>query len=153
MAEVAVIAAVASIAGTAGASVMKGMGQKAGMDAQAMRAERAATFGKLQAEQSDLKFREELNTTLGNIEVIRAAAKIDPNSPTSAALMDRQRTLSDRQRMTAGLNIQSQIDQDLADASYLRQSGDFALQMGFLDAGTKIAGAVGKAYAPTQATG
>lgn len=149
MAEAAAVASVASIASVAGgafSSIMKGFGTDAADEAQAKRAQRAAMFGKLQAEQSDVKFRDELNTTLGNIEVIRSAAKIDPSSPTSAALEDRQRLLSDRQRTTAGLNIQSQIDQDLADASYLKQAGQFAIGTSFLDAGVKIGGGIAKAY-------
>jgi hypothetical protein len=50
---------------------------------QAERAERAAQFGKLQATLADTTMRENLNTTLSNIDVIRAAAKIDPTSPTT----------------------------------------------------------------------
>jgi hypothetical protein len=48
-------------------------------------ADRAADFGRLQAGLTDVTLREDLNRTLGNIETIRAAGRVDPSSPTTAA--------------------------------------------------------------------
>jgi hypothetical protein len=135
---------IASLGLGAFSSVLKGYGTQAADEMQADRARRAAEFGKLQAELTDTQFRERLNTTLSNIEVIRSAARIDPTSPTTAALEDFETMKSERQRTVAGLNIRSQIDEDEASADYLRRAGSFALGMGYFDAFTKIAGAVGK---------
>lgn len=137
-------ASIASLGLGVFSSIEKGLGTQAADEMQAARAERAAEFGKLQASMTDTHFREELNTTLGNIEVIRAAANIDPTSPTSAALEDRQRMLSERQRSASALTIKSQIDENEASAKYLRQAGDFAATMGYVNAGINVASAVAK---------
>ncbi len=142
-------ASIASLGLSAYSSILKGQGTKAANEAQAARAERAAEFGKLQAELTDTHFREELNTTLGNIEVIRAAGHIDPTSPTTAAIEDRQRMLSGRQRGAALLNIRSQIAEDLSSADYLRKAGDFAVSQSYLEAGIKGASAFEK-YAESR---
>jgi hypothetical protein len=137
---------IASLGLSAYSSIAKGQGTQAADQMQAERAERAAAFGKLQAGLTDTVMRENLNTTLGNIEVIRAASHIDPTSPTTAAIEDRQSMISDRQRTAALLSIKSQVSEDEASAKYLRDAGDYALSMGYLDAGVKIAGGVGKAF-------
>lgn len=141
-------ASAASIAGlglSVFSSIEKGKGTQAGYEFQAAKAERAAEFGKLQAQLTDTSFREELNTTLSNIDVIRAAAHIDPTSPTTAAVEGYSTMLSDRQRTAALLNINSKVAENLSDANYLRQAGDFALKSSYLNAGVQVASAVGKA--------
>lgn len=137
-------ASIASAGLGAYASIKKGEGVQASDEFQAKRAERAAAFGKLQAEQTDTVMRENLNTTLANIEVIRAAAHIDPTSPTSAAIEERQTMVSERQRRTALLNTQSQVAEDEASGKYLRDAGDYALKQGYLEAGIKLASAGAK---------
>lgn len=137
-------ASIASLGLSAYSSITKGQGTKAADEAQAKRAERAAEFGKLQAELTDTSFREELNTTLGNIEVIRAAGKIDPTSPTSQVLMDRQEMISNRQRTAALLNVRSQVSEDEASAKYLHEAGDYALSQSYMEAALKGASAVSK---------
>lgn len=138
---------IATLGLSAFSSVAKGSASQSSYGAQADRAERAADFGRLQANLTDVTLRDELNRTLGNIDVIRAAGRIDPTSPTTAALLERETMVSDRQRNAALLNIRSQVNEDEASATYLRQAGDYALRMGYLDAGIKVAGAVGKAVA------
>lgn len=137
-------ASIASLGLSAYSSIQKGEGAKASNEAQAARAERAAEFGKLQAGLTDTNFRENLNTTLANIEVIRAAGHIDPTSPTTAAVEEHNRMLSDRQRTTALLNIESQVSEDEASAKFLHQAGDFALSQSYLEAGIKGASALSK---------
>lgn len=138
-------ASIASLGLGVFSSLTKGQGTKAASDFQAARAERAAEFGKVQADLTDTTMREQLNTTLSNIDVIRAAARIDPTSPTSAALEDRQAMLSNRQRTAAVSSLRQQAADDEASAKYLRESGDYAVKMSYLDAGVKVAGAVAKA--------
>lgn len=166
-AAVAGVASVASLALTAGgditkgnsaaaADIAKGQGTQAANNFQAARAERAAQFGEVQANLTDATMRENLNTTLGNIEAVRTAAGIDPTSPTTAALMDRSESLSDRQRMAAVGSIKAQNEDDLASADYLRRAGDFAVRQsfvtansdrnqGYLSAATDVASGVAKA--------
>lgn len=133
-------ASIASIGFSAASDIMKGEGTQAADDFQAARAERAAQFGMLQATLTDTTMRENLNTTLGNIEAVRAAAGIDPTSPTTAALEERSTHLSDRQRMAAVGSIRSQAAEDQASAKYLREAGDFAVKQSYLAAATDVAG-------------
>jgi hypothetical protein len=114
---------------------------------QATRAERAAEFGKMQAGLTDTVMREQLNTTLSNIDVIRAAAHVDPTSATGVAVEAYQSKISDRQRTAALANINQQVAQDTADADYLRKAGQFALNQGYLGAAISAAGAAAKGLA------
>lgn len=171
MAQAAAVAGVASIASlgfkaagdlskgeyAAEADIAKGQATKVSDDFQAGRAERAAAFGEIQAGLTDTTARENLNTTLGNIDVIRAAAGIDPTSPTTAAILDRNTGIADRQRMAAVGSIKAQSAEDLASADYLRKAGDFAVKqslvaanndknMSYLNAGADIFSGVSKAF-------
>jgi hypothetical protein len=137
-------ASIASLALTAASDVTKGSATQAADDFQADRAQRAAEFGQVQASLTDTTMRENLNTTLGNIEAVRAAAGIDPTSPTTAALMDRNEALSDRQRMAAVGSIKAQSAEDLASADYLRKAGDFAVTQSYLSAATDVASGIAK---------
>lgn len=132
-------ASVASLGLSAYSSILKGEGTQAADDFQAAKAEQAAKFGREQAVLTDTTFREKLNTTLGNIDVIRAASNVDPSSPTTAAIKDRNTMLSDRQRMAAVSTLNAQAAEDEASAKYFHQAGEFALGMGYLDAGIGIA--------------
>lgn len=143
-------ASIASLALTAASDVTKGSATQASDDFQADRATRAAAFGEVQANLTDTTMRQNLNTTLGNIESIRAASNIDPSSPTTAALMDQSTSRSDSQRMAAVGSIRSQDEEDLASADYLRKAGDFAVTQSYLSAATDVAGGLFKA---TQAKG
>lgn len=138
-------ASIASLALTAGGDIMKGSATQAADDFQADRAERAAEFGKVQASLTDTTMRENLNTTLGNIEAVRAAAGTDPNSPTGAAMTDRAENLGDRQRMAAVGSINSQVAEDEASAAYLRKAGDFAVTQSYISAGADVFGGIAKA--------
>lgn len=137
-------ASIVSLGLTAASDITAGSGVQAQDDFQADRAERAAQFGAVQATLTDSTMRQNLNTTLGNIEAVRGAAGVDPTSPTTAALMDRSQSLSDTQRMAAVGSIKSQDEEDLASAAYLRQAGDFAVTQSYLKAGTDMAAALAK---------
>lgn len=147
-AGIAVVSSVASAGFGAYSSIKKGEGQQAANNMQADKLQRAQEFGTLQANLTDTTMREQLNTTRGNIDTIRAAGNINPSSPTSAVIREHETMISDRQRTAALLNIRSQGDEDLASAAYLRKAGEFALTQGYLEAGAKVAGAVAKAKFP-----
>ena len=87
---------------------------------------------------------QKLNTTLGNIESVRAAANADPNSPTGVALMEQSESRSDSQRMAAVGSLRAQSAEDKASADYLRRAGDFAVTQSYLKAGTDAASAIVK---------
>jgi hypothetical protein len=91
-------------------------------------------------------YTEHLNNVLGNIEVMRAAGNVDPTSPTTSAIEEWNRTLSDRQRGAAVLGLQTQAASDEASAKYLREAGGYAQTQGYLGAGIKIAGGLAQAF-------
>ncbi|MFG1247266.1 hypothetical protein [Xanthobacter flavus] len=123
-----------------GASSMFGAyGQSQGQRYQAAVAERDAMVAKTQAAQTDTALREELNRTLSNIGSIRASAGVGLDSPTTQAVMDEQRRVSDRERRTRveNLNIQANAKRD--EAAFRRSAANMALVGGGLDAVTGMA--------------
>lgn len=130
----------------AASSIMKGEGTKSADDFKAAQLERSAVYGKLKAEQTDGQMSEQLNTTLGNIDVIRAASNNDPTSPTGIAVKQRQEFLGDRSRTIQVDSILAQAAQDQADANYMRDAGDFALKSSYLDAATGVAQGAAKGF-------
>lgn len=145
-APVAAVSSLASIGLSVFADVEKGKGQKAQADFQASQAEQAAKFGRLQADLTDTTMRERLNTTIGNIDAIRAAGNVDPSSPTTGAVEDWNRMLSDRQRTAAVVTARSQADADEAGARYLRQQGAYAQKMSYLSAGVTASSGLAKGF-------
>lgn len=122
----------------------KGEGEKAAADYKAARAEQAAEYARTAAKQTDAQGLENLNLTLSNIDAVRASANIDPSSPTTAAIRDKTEVLADRARGIQVNNILAQAKMSTDDAAYLRQAGEFALQMGDLSAYAGAAGTIAK---------
>lgn len=106
-----------SLAAQVGGTLMSAQGQAAGAKAQQIRAQKAAEIARVQADQADTAYRDELRTTLANIDTIRASAGVDSASPTAFAIRDQAREDSDKQRerKVSGLRMQAnQFDQDAA---------------------------------------
>lgn len=152
MGAAAPIAAAASPLAAMGLSAMatidKGKADQAAQDFKADQAEQAAKFGRLQADLTDTTMREQLNTTLSNIDAIRASGNVGASSPTTAAIEDRNAMLSDRQRTAQLVTLRSQADANDAGAAYLRKAGDFALTQSYTQAGIGISAAASKAFMP-----
>jgi len=158
--EIAIGASIASTGFGAYSKVAEGQAaqsaanQKAGeSEFAAARAERAAEFGRIAADQTDVALREELSTTLANIDAIRAVSGIDPASPTGIAIKDKETMISDRNRRTqvASIKLQAAEDERMARygrdvASYQRSVGNFALKQGYIGAAAKVAGGIAQGY-------
>lgn len=140
----AVGASIASLGLKAGGDVMKGQGEQSADDFKAAQSERAATYGKLKAQQTDAAMLYQENTQLGNIDAIRAAANTDPTSPTGVAIKQQQEFLSNTNRTTKVDSILAQAQSDTADANYMRSAGDFALNQSYLSAATDVASGLSK---------
>jgi hypothetical protein len=143
-APIAGVSQIAAMGLGAYGSYMKGKGTQAADEYKAASLERSAQYGRLAASETNTQMTEHLNTTLGNIDVIRAAAHADPTSPTGAAVRDTEEYIGTRQRNVAVFNLQAQADQEESDADYLRKAGKFALGMGELGAVTSLAGGFGR---------
>lgn len=137
-------ASVASLGLTVAGDIMGGSAKKSANDFQAARLEQAAEFGKTQAALTDATMRENLNNTLGTIQAVRAAAGVDPSSPTTSAMMNMNSQRAERQRMAAVGSINAQTAEQEASARYLREAGDFAVTQSYVKAGMDVASAVAK---------
>lgn len=137
-------ASVASLGMTVAGDIMGGSAKQAANDYQAARLEQAAQFGKTQAALTDATMRENLNNTIGTINAVRAAAGVDPSSPTTSAMVEMNSERSNRQRLAAVGSINSQVAEQEASAKYLREAGDFAVTQSYVKAGTDVFSAVAK---------
>lgn len=99
--------AVMSIAGKGmeiAGGISQGIQQKTAAQVESVKLKMAAEAGKVRALQTDAAYRDDLNNTLQNIGAIRSAQEVGFDSPTSAALYDKARNLSDRARVVAVSN-------------------------------------------------
>jgi hypothetical protein len=141
------ILSIASAGFSAGSSIMRGQATNAADQYQADRLKKQAEYGRLKADETSAQMGENLNIALGNVSVSRAAAGVDPTSPTTAAIQDRNESVGGRQITTNVNNIERQATQDESDAAYMRYAGNQALNASYLSAGASAAGAFGSAKA------
>lgn len=130
---------------SAGKSVMDGMGASAANEHKRNQARRAAEVARVQADQTDAAYRSELDTTLANIDAIRASSGMSISSPTAQALGAAQTEESERQRFAKVRSLKSQAAQSDADASFYGRAASQALLSGFIGGGASLAGSFGKA--------
>ena len=100
----------------------------------AAQSKRAAQVGRIQADQIDASYREELNSTLANIKSIRASAGVDPNSPTGQAVNADQIRTSNRDRIIDVGSKRMQANQDEADAKFRKSAAKVSLLGGTMKA-------------------
>lgn len=120
------MAQAAPILGLAG-SLVGAVGQARGTNYEAQQSQRAAQVGRIQADQVDANYRDELNSTISNIRAIRASAGVGANSPTGMAIEQKQADTSDRDRKIEVGSKVMQANQDDADAKFRRSSAKWAL--------------------------
>lgn len=135
---------IASIGLQTYATLLQSQGTATADTYQADRLTTAAQYGEVKAAQTGAQMTRNLNTTLGNIDAVRAAANADPSSPTGAAFRDNQEAIGSNNRAVAVDNITAQNTQDLNDAAYYRQASSSALLSGDISAAAGALGAVAK---------
>lgn len=141
-------ASLASTSLQAAGGVMQGASQASGSKAQAAKAQRAAEFARLQADETDVQMREELRSTLANIDAIRASADVDPNGPTAIAIKDEQRRISDRERNTRTMGLRMQANQYEQDAQFYRKASKDYMMAGLINGGSALFGGLAKGFGP-----
>lgn len=134
----------ASVGMSALGTVERAKGTQQADEYQAAELDRAAEYGKLRAVQTSGQLTQRLNQTLGNIDVIRAAAHTDPTSPTGAAVRDFAEDVGTNQRDIAVDSILAQSRQQESDAAYLRVAGKNALLYGKIGAAGQVLGGIGQ---------
>jgi len=107
--------------------IIGAMGQSAGQKWEAAKAKRAAEVGKVQADQIDAQYRDELNSTIANIRAIRSSSGASINSPTGLAIEADQQKISDRDRKIDVGSRRMQATQDEADAKFRKSAAKASL--------------------------
>ncbi len=110
---------VAQAAGDARAAAFKGQ-----------QADAAARAGRVAAAETDTALRDELRGVISNIRAIGASSGVDPNSPTTAAIIANESAASERERRIRVANIERQADSDAASGRFFRQQGRDAFLYG-----------------------
>jgi len=129
----------ASIGLQAYSTILQSQGVAASDEYQAAKLEQSATYGELKAVQTGGQMTRSLNTTLGNIDAVRAAANTDPTSPTGVAVRDNQEAIGNEQKSITVNSIMAQARQDRGDAAYYKSAADNALLSGYVGAAAGIA--------------
>lgn len=130
---------IAPVLGLAG-SLIGAVGQYQGQQYAASQSKRAAEVGKVQADQIDASYREELNSTISNIRAIRASAGVGANSPTGMAIEAKQAETSNRDRRIEVGSKRMQANQDESDAAFRKSSAGWALAGGAISGLSKFYG-------------
>lgn len=143
-AAVATVGAAASTAVSAYGAYQQGKGTAAADAYQQAELQRKAQYAGIAATETNATLTDRLATSLGNIDVVRAAAHTDPSSPTTLALRARDTEVSNQEKAIKVGNILAQQSEDLYSADYLGQAGQFAMQMGEVSAGADVLKAVGQ---------
>lgn len=107
--------------------IIGAMGQSAGQKWEAEKAKRAAEVGRVQADQIDASYRDELNSTISNIRAIRSASGASVNSPTGRAIEADQEKISNRDRKIDVGSRRMQATQDESDAKFRKSAAKTAL--------------------------
>lgn len=123
------------LAGGLASAVGQSQGQKYAAD----QSKRAAEIGRIQADQIDASYRDELSGTLANIKALRGAAGVGADSPTGQAIEASQVKKSDRDRIIDVGSKRMQATQDENDAKFRRSAAKVTLFAG-------AASALGKSW-------
>jgi asparagine N-glycosylation enzyme membrane subunit Stt3 len=128
-----------SIGLSAYSTMLSAQGTASADEFQAAKLENAAKYGELKAVQTGGQMTRSLNTTLGNIDAVRAAANTDPNSPTGIAMRDYAEQTGTDQKTTTVNSILAQSLQQKNDAAYYRSAASDALFAGEISTAAGIA--------------
>lgn len=127
--------------------LQEGSGDAQGQRYEGERAKRVAEIARIEAAETDTTLRGELDTVLGSIRAIRASTGVDVNSPTSLAVMQREREVADRERRIRVGSARMQAGQADADSAFRFRAARTAMTGGvirslpyFFGAGQRIGG-------------
>jgi hypothetical protein len=146
MAVAAPLAAAASIAATglsAWQAIAQGNAAADGETYRAGQAMRAATYGRIKADQTATQMGEALTNTLSNIDAVRASANTVQDSPTGQIMRNYSEFLGERDRRIKVGNLNAQADSDEAASSFYMKSARNAIFGSYLGAGGRLLGGLG----------
>ncbi|MEJ0095767.1 MAG: hypothetical protein WDN46_20875 [Methylocella sp.] len=126
-------------------AIQQGNANAQGAEFQAQQAERASQFGQIKALQTSTFMSRNLQTSIDNIQAVRASANVEGNSPTGEAIENNVRTTGQQQISQKVQNIDAQSQQDQDAAAFYTQSANNALLGGFLGGAGKALGGLASA--------
>ena len=129
---------------SAAGSIQQAQGQAKSYAAAGEAKQQQAYIGKIKAAQVDSAYRDELSTTLANIDAIRAAAGASSTSPTGLAIAAKETEVSDRSRRTQVFNIMEQVYADRDAARLYADNAKTALTSGYMNAAGGLFSAFGR---------
>lgn len=106
---------------------------------QAQEADRASQIALIQADQIDAQRRGELGDVISNIRAIRAATGVNPDSPSTRAVVAREERQSSMQRRIEVGNARLTAEQRARDALFYRRSARWSLLGGAIGGLTQFA--------------
>lgn len=111
----------------------------AGATHQAQQAVYSAQASRINANETDAYYRDDLRKTLANIDAIRASAGM-VESPTSVAIADENTRISDEQRVAKVTSLRAQARQSDEDAKFYQSAARSYMANGFMSAAAGLAG-------------
>lgn len=138
MAVLPIALSVASLGFKVGGDIMAGQSKAAADEFKAQQLQTQAEYGQVKANQTSTQMQQQLSDILGNISAVRAAANVDPNSPTSDALLARNEAKGEQQRQIAVNNVNAQVAADQQGADFYKNAAGSETLGGFLGAGGDV---------------
>ena len=132
-------------------TILQSQGKADSDNWQAEKLQTDATYGDLKGVQAGGQMTRNLNTTLGNIDAVRAAANTDPSSPTGVVVRSNQEEIGTTNKNITVNSILQQATQERNDAAYYQSAASNALFAGGVGAAAGLAGAIGKGLTATPA--
>lgn len=130
---------IASLGLSAASAISEGNANAAGAKHQAQQATYAGQAARANADATDSYYRDDLRTTLANISAIRSSVGLS-DSPTSAAIADENRRVSDNERISKVAGIRVQANQYSEDAKFYQSAAKQYAGIGMLKAIGGVAG-------------
>jgi hypothetical protein len=130
---------IASLGLTAASAISEGNANAAGAKHSAQQATVAGQAARANADATDAYYRDDLTATLANIAAIRASVGLS-DSPTSAAISDENRRVSDNERIAKVAGIRAQASQYADDAKFYQSAAKQYAGLGMLKAASGFAG-------------
>lgn len=116
-----------SLIATGVSSLAGGVGGFMGQSQSAQQAKTQAQVGRIQADQIDASYRDELTSTINNIRAIRATTGAALDSPTGQAIEAKNTETSDRNRSRDVASRRIQANQSDQDAKFFKNSAAVSL--------------------------
>jgi hypothetical protein len=127
-------------------SISGAQGQAKADEYEAQKSLEAAQYGRIKAAETGEIMTQNMTRMLGHIAAVRASARADVRSPSTAAVMANQEGLSERERAIRMGNIFAQTREDEQASKMYTDAASRTLLGGYLGAAGSLVGGLGGAF-------